>query len=101
MIFFESLNDWNIITFVATSKNKPEKDDDIFGTILRRAETRMCENILSTIYSAMRVDDESTDGYYGTQWTSEPYTLQEDKEMKSYTQLVTTCVGEIVCDVVF
>ena len=30
----------------------------------------------------MRTDDESTDGYYIVQRTSEPYTLQEDKDIK-------------------
>ena len=49
----------------------------------------------------MRTDDESTDKYYISQWTSKPYKLQEDKEMKGYTSLVTVYVGDIVCDAVF
>ena len=48
------INDWNIITLVTTSKHNTEKDDEAFGTILRRVETRMSENILSTMYSTMR-----------------------------------------------
>ena len=76
----ESLNDWNIITLVTQTKNKnSEKEDEAFKTILRRVATRMSEKILTTMYVAMRTDDDSTDGYYILQWTSEPYTLQEDK----------------------
>ena len=48
--------------------------------MLRGVETRMSEKVLTTMYRAMRTNDESTDGYYVLQWTSEPYTLQEDKE---------------------
>ena len=41
------------------------------------------------------------DEYYVVQRTSEPYTLQEDNRMKDYTPLITSYVGEIVCDAVF
>ena len=50
--------------------------------MLRGAETRMSEKVLTTMYRAMRTNDESTDGNYVRQWTSESYTLQEDKEME-------------------
>ena len=50
--------------------------------MLRGVETRMREKVLTTMYRAMRTNDESTDGYYVLQWTSEPYTLQEDKERR-------------------
>ena len=40
------------------------------------------------MYGAMRIDDKSTDTYFVVQWTREPYTLQEDNEMKYYTPLV-------------
>ena len=49
----------------------------------------------------MKIEDENTDGYYVVQWTSGPYTLQEDKVTKDYTLLVTAYTGEVVCDVVF
>ena len=32
--------------------------------MLRGAETRMSEKVLTTMYRAMRTNDESTDGYY-------------------------------------
>ena len=32
---------------------------------------------------------------------SEPYTLQEDKEMEGYSPAITAYAGEIVCDAVF
>ena len=98
---FECLNGWNIIKLVATSKINAEKDDKEFRTILRDVETRMSEKRLKTIYGAIRIDDESIDGYYVVQWTSELYILQEYNEMKGYTPLVTVYSGEIVCDAVF
>ena len=61
----------------------------------------MSEHFLITMYGTMRTVDESTDEYYGVKWTHDPYTLQEDKEMKGYIPLVTTYEGEIVNDVVF
>ena len=60
--YFENLNDWNIITLVTKTKNNNiEKDDETFETILRGVNTNMCEKILSTIYGAIGIDDESTD----------------------------------------
>ena len=95
----EGLNDWDIITLVTQTKNKNiEKDDEVFKTILTGVETKTNEKILTTMYGAMRTDDESTDGYYVLQWTSEPYTIQEDKEMEGYTPTITVYAGEIVCD---
>ena len=41
------------------------------------------------------------DEYYVVQLISEPYTLQEDNRMKDYSPLITSYVGEIVCDAVF
>ena len=77
---FEGLNDQNIITLVIQTKNKNcEKDDETFKIILRGLQTRMGEKILTTMYGTIRTDDERTDGYYVLQWTSEAYTLQEDK----------------------
>ena len=52
---------------------------------MRGIATRMSEKILTTKYGAMRIGDDSTDRYYIAQWTSEPYTLQEDKNKKCYT----------------
>ena len=95
-----SLNDWNIIT-LATQTNNSEKNNEAFKTILRGFETRMSEKILTTMYGAMRPDDEITDGYYVVQWTSEPYTLQEDKDINCYIPSVTAYAGEDICDAVF
>ena len=61
----------------------------------------MSEKILTTMYRSMRTDDKSTDGYYVLQWTSEPYTLQEDKEMEGYSPAITAYACEMVCDAVF
>ena len=47
------------------TKNKnSEKDDEAFKTILRGVETRTSEKILTTMYGAIGIDDESTNGYY-------------------------------------
>ena len=61
----------------------------------------MSEKILSTMYGAIRTDDESSDGYYVLQWTSEPYTLQEDKDMEGYSPITTAYAGETICDAIF
>ena len=98
---FESLNDWNIITLATTSKNSTEKDYEAFGTISRRVESRIIRKILTTMHCTMRIDGENTDEHYIVQWTSEPQTLQEDKEMKGCIPLVIDYVGQIVCGVVF
>ena len=83
-------------------KNKnSEKDDEVFKTILRGVETRMSEKILTAMYAVIRTDDESTDGYYVLQWVSEPYILQKEKEIESYTPQITAYAGEIMCGAVF
>ena len=41
---FESQSDWNIITLAITNTNKTEKDDEVFGTILRGVKTLMSKN---------------------------------------------------------
>ena len=46
------------------------------------------------MYGVMRIDDESTYGYYVVPWTSEPYTLQEDNDMRDFTPLVTAYAGD-------
>ena len=78
-----------------------ENDDEAFKTILRGVEIRMSEKILTAIYAVIKTDDESADGYYVLQWVSEPYMLQKDKEMESYTPQITAYAGEIVCSAVF
>ena len=61
----------------------------------------MSGKILTTMYRAMRTNDESPDEYCVLRWTSELYTLQEDKEMEGYSPAITAYAGEIVCDAVF
>ena len=83
------------------TKNKNSlKDDEAFKTILRGVERIMNEKLQTTIYRSMRIDDEIIDGYYILQWISEPYTLQEDKEMEEYTPSTTAYIGESVYDAV-
>ena len=57
----------------------------------------MSGKILTTMYRAMRTNDESPDEYCVLRWTSELYTLQEDKEKEGYTQTITAYTGMIVC----
>ena len=60
----------------------------------------MSENIISTMYGSIRTDDESADGHYVLQWTSELHTLQEEKDMQGYSPITTAYAGKIVCDAV-
>ena len=52
-------------------------------------------------YGAFSTLDEDADGYYIVQWTSTPYTLQEDMELKEYTPAIRIKAGELVCDAVY
>ena len=54
--------EYNNISY--NEKNKIEKYDEAFGIILRGIETRMSENILTTMFNAMRTDYASYDRYY-------------------------------------
>ena len=40
-----------------------ENNSFIFATMLKGAETRMSENIISYIYRAVRINEKDTDGY--------------------------------------
>ena len=84
-----------------TKHKNIEKDGENFKIILRGVETRMSEKILTTMYGEMITDDKIIGGHYVLQWTSEPYTLQEDKEMEGYTPTITAYVDEIVYDAIF
>ena len=99
---FEDFNVWNIIILVTQDKNKnSENDDEVFKIILRGVETRISKKTLTNMFGAMRIDDESNEGYYVLQLINEPYTLQEDKEMEGYIPPKTDYSGELVYDVVF
>ena len=46
---FKGLNDYNIITLTSINKSNDETDDLIFETILKGAEAKLNESILSYI----------------------------------------------------
>ena len=72
--------------------------------VLAGMETMMAEIIKpskpdgSAQYGAFSTLDEDADGYYVVKWKSEPYTLQEDEELKEYTPAIVLKAGALVCD---
>ena len=71
-------------TDISNSKN----DDAAFETILKRLQTRVSNNIIRIMYSAMKTDEENINEFYVVQWMNEPYTLQEDQYLKGYNSLI-------------
>ena len=61
----------------------------------------MSVNILRCIYVTIRIDAKNIEGCYIVQRRSEPYSLQEDSDMKDYEPLIKAWAGEILCDANF
>ena len=45
------------------------------------------------MYETIKIDDKEIKRYYIVQWRSEPYTLQEEKNMKHYEPPIKAYVG--------
>ena len=86
---------------LATTNIATEDEEEIYETILHGIEARMNERILIGTFGAMRMDDETTQGYYLVKWIAEPYTVQDDIIMKGVVPKQTAFDGEIICDALF
>ena len=60
----------------------------------------MAEKLVGCVgkYGAFSTLDEDADGYYIIKFTSEPYTLQEDRMLTEFTPAIKVKAGELVCD---
>ena len=68
--------------------------EDIHQTILTSVASNIAATITANSYGAMNADDPKTDGFYIIQFTSPPYTLQNDIEVNG--DKITS--GNLVCD---
>ena len=98
------INDWKIITLEPKKESDPDEAEEAMEEVLAGMETMMAEIIKpskpdgSAQYGAFSTLDEDADGYYVVKWKSEPYTLQEDEELKEYTPAIVLKAGALVCD---
>ena len=100
---FEGLNDWIIIKLVdkleCTNMNEEE---EVHTETLNCLTTAMAEKVQEEFYGAMMTSDTSTkDGYYVVQWTSTPYSLQQDMQLSMYNPPIYLKAGELVCNARF
>jgi hypothetical protein len=75
---FEGCNDWLIVVLVPKANANEEEIEEAQAIALHRIATQMSEKVQHGNYGAFSTEDPHADGYYIVQWTSDPYTLQED-----------------------
>jgi hypothetical protein len=95
---FEGCNDWLIVVLVPKADADEEEIEEAQAVALHGLATRMSEKVQHGNYGAFSTEDPHADGYYIVQWTSDPYTLQEDLQMTDYDPPVIIPAGELVCD---
>jgi len=79
------LNDWKIVQLVSTKDSSAEEEEEVQRVVLASLGEMMAERIHDGGVGAFPTEDDDADGYYIVDWKSEPYTLQEDVELKEYT----------------
>ena len=98
---FHGLNDWVIVSVVPAKDTDPEEEEEGLIFVLEGVETRMSEQVQVGNKGAFSCDDSTTDGYYIVEWTSEPYTLQEDKMLTEFKPAMQLKAGALVCDAIY
>jgi hypothetical protein len=83
---------------VEKKDSNAEEAEEALEEALAGMTTMMAERIKPDKYGAFSTTDEDADGYYIVKWTSEPYTLQEDKLLTEYTPAMRIPAGTLVCD---
>jgi hypothetical protein len=95
---FDGLNDWTIISLKAKAGADEDEVDEAHAYALKGIETINSERVEKDNHGAFGTNDPDADGYYVVQWSSDPYTLQEDLPLDSGTFIPG---GEIVCDATY
>jgi hypothetical protein len=95
---FEGLNDWIIITLEPTASTSREEIEETWAVALEGIATRMAEKVEVGMFGTFQTDDPDADGYYLVEWTSVPYTIQENVELTEYDPPIQIERGELVCD---
>jgi hypothetical protein len=102
---FEGLNDWHIVELHRV-RQKIAAVDEIAGNEYNEAQdvvldafaVRMAEDVVAGRNGAFMTEDPDTDGYYVVEWSSSPYTLQEDVELDEFDPPLRLSAGELVVD---
>jgi hypothetical protein len=95
---FEGLNDWIIITLEPTASTSREEIEETWAVALEGIATRMAEKVEVGMFGTFQTDDPDADGYYLVEWTSVPYTVQDNVELTEYDPPIQIEKGELVCD---
>ena len=96
---FEGLNDWNIVQLVPGFDNDEEEIQTIHRIVLdARIESL---NVEEQNVGAFQTEDPDSDGYYLVKWTSQPYRLEENRELTEYNPPILVPKGELVADAVY
>jgi hypothetical protein len=98
---FAGLNSWNIVSLLPTKESNPDEIEEAQAIVLDGIGTMMSELVRVGHFGAFMTDDPDADGYYLVNWTSVPYTLQEEIELDEYTPPIRIAKGELVCDAAY
>jgi hypothetical protein len=95
---FDGLNDWQIIALKPRADADEDELEEAHAYALNGIETMNSEKVEVGKHGAFGTNDPDADGYYVVQWTTDPYTLQDDLPLESGTFIPG---GEIVCDATY
>jgi hypothetical protein len=99
-IFADGLNDWHITDVKQKTGEEGELDEleEANLTLLGGIATRMAERVVDGGIGVFQTEDPEADGYYLIEWTTSPYTLQEDQLLQEYDPPQLVKAGELVCE---
>ena len=92
------MNDWQIIALKPRADADEDELEEAHAYALNGIDTRNSEKVEAGNHGAFGTNDPDADGYYVVQWTTDPYTLQDDLPLESGTFIPG---GEIVCDATY
>jgi hypothetical protein len=95
---FLGLNDWKIVSFEPTNQSDMEEIEDTQAVALSGITAMMAEHVNIGSYGALSTEDPAANGYYVLQWTSNPYTLQDDTALTEYDPPEMVEKGALVCE---
>jgi hypothetical protein len=96
---FEGLNDWNIVQLLPGNDNDEEEIQTIHRIVLDAKAESLCVEVDNV--GAFRTEDPDADGYYLVKWSSQPYRLEESRELTEYHPPLFVPQGELVADAVY
>jgi hypothetical protein len=73
----DGLNEWNLCECLATKKHDVEEVNEVFQNSLTYKSNLVMEELKVGMFGAIGCDDPA-EGFFLSQWKSEPYTVQEE-----------------------